>query len=311
VVDALYRGDHTTVIEALKAARPGDRILVRPGLYKEAIIIDKPVEIVGDGELGEVVIEASGKLLLFKASMGRVSNLTLRQIGGSDGYCVDIAQGRLDLEGCDITSQGLSGVAIHDGADPRLRRNRIHDSKQAGVYVYQNGQGTFEDNDIFANVLSGVEIRTGGNPTLRRNRIHDGKAGGVLVGENGLGTLEDNDIFANILAGVEIKRGANPTLRRNRIHDGKSSGIYVWDNGHGTLEDNDIFANANAGVRIMSGGSPTLRHNRISRNGYEAVWINERGGGLFEDNDLRGNERGAWDLDPDCEDQVKRKGNQE
>jgi TIR domain len=32
VVDALHRGDHATLREAIKAARPGDRILVRPGL---------------------------------------------------------------------------------------------------------------------------------------------------------------------------------------------------------------------------------------------------------------------------------------
>src|SRR5262249_38710399 len=155
-------------------------------------------EIVGDGELSEVVIEANGSnAVSFQANIARVANLTLRQTGGGATYCVDIAQGRLDLEGCDITSQGLTCVGIHDGADPRLRRNRIHDGKQAGVMVGTNGQVTLEDNDIFANAFSGVEIKEGGNPTLRRNRIHDGKTGGVYVHTNGQGTLEDNDIFGN------------------------------------------------------------------------------------------------------------------
>lgn len=36
-------------------------------------------------------------------------------------------------------------------ADPTVRRNRIHDGKQAGIFVYENGRGTFEDNDVFAN----------------------------------------------------------------------------------------------------------------------------------------------------------------
>lgn len=51
VVDALHRGDHSSLTDALGAAKPGDRILVRPGLYREGIVIDKPVEIIGDGEL--------------------------------------------------------------------------------------------------------------------------------------------------------------------------------------------------------------------------------------------------------------------
>jgi molecular chaperone DnaK (HSP70) len=77
VVDALCRGDHVTLNDALKVAKPGDRILVRPGLYKEGVVIDKPVEIIGEGDLGEVVIEATGKdVVLFQASIGLIANLT-------------------------------------------------------------------------------------------------------------------------------------------------------------------------------------------------------------------------------------------
>ena len=36
VVDALHRGDFTTISAAIEAAQPGDRIVVRPGLYARA-----------------------------------------------------------------------------------------------------------------------------------------------------------------------------------------------------------------------------------------------------------------------------------
>ncbi|HEY5891736.1 MAG TPA: right-handed parallel beta-helix repeat-containing protein [Chthoniobacterales bacterium] len=267
VVDALHRGDHTTLTEAIKAAKAGDRILIRPGLYKEGVVIDKPVEIVGDGEPGEVVIEASGNdVVLFQATMGRITNLTLRQAGEGDWSCVDIAQGRLDLEECDITSQSLSCVAIQGGADPRLRRNRIHDGKGVGVFVYENGQGTLEDNDIFANALMGVGIATGGNPTLRRNRIHDGKDVGVLVYENGQGTLEDNDIFANANSGVQIKTGGNPTLRRNRISKNGYKAVLVYEGGAGVLEDNDLRGNEGGALDIATDckGKVTRARNQES-----------------------------------------------
>jgi parallel beta-helix repeat protein len=311
VVDALHRGDYSTITQALAAAEPGARLLVRPGLYREGIVIDKPVEILGDGEVSDIVIEASGeRTVQFQAAMGRIANLTLRQAGGK-AYCVGIAQGRLDLEDCDITSRGLSCVAIHGGADPRLRRNRIHDGKEVGILVYENGQGTLEDNEIFANAYAGVEIKTGGNPILRRNRIHDGKETGVHVHKNGQGTLEDNEIFGNTLAGVTIRTGGNPTLRRNRIHDGRQAGVLVAEHGQGTLEDNEIFGNAYAGVEIRAGGNPILRRNRISENRDQAVRVHHAGAGTFNDNDLRGNTKGAWSISPDSEAGVKRKNDLE
>jgi parallel beta-helix repeat protein len=311
VIDPWHRGDYTTISEAIAEADPGDRIILRPGFYQEGLVIDKPLEIIGDGEAGEIVIQVADKnVILFKTNMGRVANLTLRQMGGGDWYAVDIMQGRLELEGCDITSQSLACVAIRGGADPRLRRNRIHDGKQSGVYINNGGQGTLEDNDIFGNAYSGVEVETGGNPTLRRNLIHDNK-GGVYVRDSGQGTLEDNDIFGNAYSGVEIKTGGNTTLRRNRIHDGKQCGVYINNGGQGTLEDNDIFGNAYSGVQIRKEGNPTLRGNRINKNRGYAIWISEGGGGVFEGNDLRSNVNGAWLIAYESKPNVKRVNNQE
>ena len=72
-------------------------------------------------------------MVVFRANISRIANLTLRQAGGEGTwYGVDIGQGRLELEGCDITSHSGACVAIHGGADPRLRRNTIHDGKQCG-----------------------------------------------------------------------------------------------------------------------------------------------------------------------------------
>ncbi len=313
VVDAYQRGDFATVGEAVKAAKPGDRILVRPGLYEEGLVVDKPLEILGDGPVADIEIRArDADAVLFRAGIGRIANLTLRQAGGEGiSYGVDITQGRLDLEGCDISSQNGACVSIHDGADPRLRRNQIHNGKRSGVLVYDEGRGTLEDNDITGNAFAGVEIRAGGDPTLRRNQIHDGKKGGVFVQDAGRGTLEDNDITGNAFAGVEIKTGGDPTLRRNQIHDGKQGGVFVHEGGRGTLEDNDITRNARAGAKITTGGDPTLRRNQIHRNKFEAVWICEGGRGTLEDNDLTDNVRGAWDIAKDCQDNVSRARNKE
>jgi F-box protein 11 len=263
VVDQLHRGDYTTITEAIEKANPGDRIIVRPGLYKEGIVIDKPLEIIGEGAPGDVILETAGKdVILFQTTMSRVSNLTLRQTGGGKYFCVDITQGRLELEGCDITSQSLACVAIHNGADPRLRRNNIHDGKQSGVIVFDNGQGTLEDNEIFSNTFIGVAIKTGGNPTLRRNRIHDNKASGVYIYENGQGTLEDNTIFGNGKAGVSVSENGNPLVRHNKMNKNAYWGIWIYEKGGGTFEDNDLRDNVMGAWKISEDSEAKVKRAR-------------------------------------------------
>ena len=312
VVDSFHRGDFTTITDAIKAVEPGTRILVRPGQYRESLVIDKPLEIIGDGESGDVVIQAADMhVIRFQTTMGRLVNLTLRQIGGKEAYCVDIGQGRLEIEDCDITSQNLACVGIHGGADPRLRRNRIHDSKGgSGVHLYEKAEGTLEDNDIFGNALSGVAISDGAIPTLRRNRIHDGQVG-VMVRDAGQGTIEDNDIFDNSLSGVEIKKTGNPALRRNRIYNNRQSGMYVHDGGQGTLEDTDLFNNGYSGIESRSGGKPTVRNNRINRNAYYGFRVYENGGGTFENNDLTENTKGTSFITDDSQGNVRLINNKE
>lgn len=243
VVDAWHRGDFTTISAAIAAAKPGDRILVRPGLYQEGLVIKKPIEIIGDGPVEEIEVQAAGKdVLFFRAAMGRVANLSLRQIDTDEWLGVDIGQGRLILEGCDISSRGLFCVYIHGGADPSLRGNLIHDGKGIGINIDRDGRGTLENNEIFGNV-SEVVIENGGDPSLRRNRIHNGKDTGVLVYAGGRGTLEDNEISDNASAGVVIAKEGNPTLLRNRITRNNEQAIKVFDGGRGTFKANDLRGN--------------------------------------------------------------------
>lgn len=292
VVDKNQTGSYSSINEAIMAASPGDRIIVHPGIYEEGLIINKPIEVVGEGDIGSIVVRATNKSALISITpKGLISNLSLQQAGGN-WFCVDISYGSIEINRCDITNQGSSCVGIHHGANPLLKCNRIHNSAQGGIFVFDNGEGILEENDIFENAFSGVEIKNFSKPVLRLNRIHDGKQGGVLVHDNGLGLFENNDIFDNI-SGVEIRSGGNPILNRNQIYNNKEGGVIVHDNGLGILEDNNIFGNGYDGVGIRSKGNPILRHNRIYDGLQGGVFILDEGLGVLENNDIFGNSSDA------------------
>ncbi|KAF2393282.1 right-handed parallel beta-helix repeat-containing protein [Pseudomonas frederiksbergensis] len=318
IVDALHRGHFTTISEALKVAKAGDQILVRPGTYQEAIVIDKPLEIIGDGPIGEVVIESKNATTVrFHSTMGRLSNLVLRQMGSEKYFCIDISQGRLDVDGCDITSKKLSGVSVRSGASPQFRRNRIHSCGQSGVLIREGSSGTFEDNEIFGNFFSNVFVKAGANPTFRRNRIFESKQSGIYIFEQGYGLFEDNEVFGNGTVAVIIKDDGGPVIRRNRLYESKKHGVLVSACGLGSIEDNEIFGNGRAGVLVEGDSAPQLRRNDIHTNAYAGVLVGEGskpvcyrnkihdnkqggvycyegGGGLFEENEIFSNKNNGF-----------------
>jgi parallel beta-helix repeat protein len=255
VVDANGHGDFTTLKAAIRAAEPGDRISVRPGRYEERLVVEEPLEIFGDGPLSNIEIRAHGThVLVFEARQGRVSNLTLRQVGGNDCHGVEIRRGQLQLDGCDINSQSAACVAILDGAESLLRKNKIHDGKKSGVLIRDGGQGTLEDNDITGNATSGVIVSVGANAILRGNKIRSNKESGVFVYDHASATLLDNDIASNALMGVSVTTGGSVIVRGNRINGNGSEAVRVRKGGRAVVEDNDLTGN-NWGAWNISLGS--------------------------------------------------------
>ena len=268
------------------ASAAGDRILIKPGEYDESLTIDKDLQIHGDGQVEEIIMQsADAQVISLLAGRGQISNLTIRQTASQDTNpeadkipaAVQIKGGQPVIQNCDISSDSGCGITIQGNADPAVRACRIHDNKQHGVYVAEQGRGTFEDNDISANTWSGVIVTSGGDPAVRACRIHDNKQHGVYVAEQGRGTFEDNDISANTWSGVIVTSGGDPAVRACRIHDNKQHGVYVCGAGAGHVRrQRHLRQHLLRRRREIRRGSrrPRLPHPR-----QQAAWRLRRGAG--------------------------------
>jgi parallel beta-helix repeat protein len=288
-------GHCTTIKEAITNAKPGTRILVRPGLYHEGLVIDRSLEIIGDGAADEIFIESTDSpCISMQTDYAVIRGLTLRGRAGLEDkefVTVDIPQSRLVLEDCNISSDSLACIAIHGAkANPIIWRCQIHDGRSSGILVYDRGQGIVEDCDIFSNADAGIQISQLGNPIIRHCKIHHGERDGLCVTEKGAGVIEGCEIFANGRAGISIQRGGNVFVRLCHIHDQLNGyGVYVYDRGEGTVEACNIFGNAKAGIGITQKGNPFIRRCRIHHEKQRGIFIFENGEGTIERCSIIGN----------------------
>ena len=294
-------GSFHTINAALACAKPYDLILVRPGVYKERLRLDKHIELVGDGPAGSVVlvgvdgptIEAPSRIV------SRVANLHIKQrpggsAGAMSGAVLIKSGGVLVVEECVISSQTGHCIVIQ-GQDScgYVLHNEINNGKGVGVLICDHGKGMIEDNDISCNGRAGVAILSGADPHVCANKIHEGMDSGVLVSERGRGRIEDNDIFANRRAGVAILKEGAPLVKHNRIHDGRDSGVLVCENGQGCVTGNDIFANHMAGVAIGRGGASRVTGNTIRDGHGGSLCLSLHSKGLISANVIHQDPRAA------------------
>ncbi|WP_460193544.1 right-handed parallel beta-helix repeat-containing protein [Thermosynechococcus sp. FA-CM-4201] len=278
--------DYRSIHEALASVSAGSTIIVKPGQYHESLVLNKPVEIIGDGAVEEIILVAENRAcILMQTTNARVANLTLRTTSDGEKACVDIQKGRLVLEDCDIQSNSSVGVIIkNSGTNPVIRRCHIHESKSAGIFINAGASGVIEDCKIWGNAGAGVEIRdTNSNPIIRRCQIYDNQDNGILIWLDASGVIEDCKIWGNVGKGVDISFAVgNPTIRRCEIHDNQDDGICIDDEGFMiiddegfmtedcvlfssvVIEDCKIFGNRLEGIRVNSENcKPIIRRCQI------------------------------------------------
>lgn len=281
IVAKLGTADYRNIKDAITNAQPGTRILVRPGFYRESILINKCVEIIGDGQRDDIIIESKfTPCISIAAEKAIVRNITLRHYSWSQlqkadfigrliaefllkPYAIAILQGQLIMENCNINSTGIASIYIRSATT---------------------------------------------NPQIRHCQINPGSKYGILVTHKGKGTIEDCDIFGHY-RGVEILKGSNPTLRRCKIREMKHDGIFISPHSFATIEDSNIFTNGGTGVRIKNHGNATIIRCNINRNQEYGIYVESNGAGPIEQCNLTGNSGDAWYIPPKCS--IRRSGNRE
>ncbi len=296
VVSANGGGDFKTIGEALRKTAPDSRLLIREGFYSESILLDKPIEIIGDGAVENIIVEsANSSCVSMQTDEAIVRGLTLQGSGKQSGksfFAVDIPRGELVLENCDVSSDSLSCIAIHGAsANPLIKNCRIHDGADSGFYIFDNARGRIEECDVYHNANDNVAITQGANPAIKNCRIFEGAGGGIVVWQNGAaGVIEDCEILAHELANVGVSEYANPIFRRCKIFGGRDAGVFVRQNGYGTFEDCDIYRNAKAEVVASQNKNSVFRGCKIHDGASSGVLLQNQGRALLESCDIYDND---------------------
>lgn len=289
------KGKYKSISSALLEADAGQTILIKPGTYRETLTLTKSVELIGDGERSEIIIETDSNdcvIMNTTAVTPTISNLTIRNTNTKgEFFAVNISQGQLTIKDCDITSSSLSCIGIHGtSANGIITNCIIRNGKENGFIIYNNAQATVENCEIFSHIYGGLEIKTNANVTVKDCKIHSSKSTGLYVHDKGKATIENCDIYGHAYPQIAVEVEGDVTVRNCKIHDGSENAIHVTDNSQGRVEDSEIYNMGFPGLASQKGGNLVALRCKIYNNKQNGVFFLNEGQGTIEGCDITENE---------------------
>lgn len=247
--------DFPLIAPAIRAAADGDTIVVRGGVYREDLVIDRKVILMGEAS-PLLIGTGAGTVIEIRASGSEVRGLVIE---GS---------------GTGLTNQMDAAVHVM-GRGNRVIGNVMRRVFYGVVIIGVSG------NEVADNDIQGLEDLPFGQ---RGDGVYLYRAPDNRIVRNRIGGMRDGIYFQYAPRGV----AEGNLVERSRY------GLHDMFSDEARIEGN-TFRDSSVGANVMNSAGVTLRGNRIERNrGISAVGLSLKqcDGSLFEDNRIVGNVRG-------------------
>ncbi|MGW6281458.1 right-handed parallel beta-helix repeat-containing protein [Kribbella sp. NPDC055071] len=306
------RGTFRRISEALRAAAPGDVIVVSPGEYVEQLRLDRSVIVMAEQGQGSVTLtgvpgeptvvaeglECSLRGLAIRTSGEDSGNTPAIGVAPGAGLLLDdcvVSGGRIHARGNEGTEQGsdLTGYGV---TTLMLNRSRVEKGRLAAVHL--SGRVRAKADDTVIESIDGIGVVLSGTAFLEASRLRLTGVSGYGFRLRGSSRLDATDgvIRQTGMAGVLLEDGSTAGLIDVRIDESGGPGVHAAGTARGELMDCRVRnarasglvvqdqaelvaagctvadAGANA-LLVTDSATATLTDSRLDRPSYSAVHL--------------------------------------
>ena len=312
--------------QAIDNATDRDTIFVYSGRYKENIVIDKSITLVGEDK-NTTIIDGGGRNSVIYISTNEVSisSFTLRNSGLNQGNAGIRIQGSwsCNIENNIICNNNHYGIWLENSSDSKIIDNIISYNRVTGINIWYSNNCSIIGNNISDNSLAGLSIYESNSNNVINNVIRYNEIGIWLDSSNNCriinNAMMNNDIYIN---GDSLDNWNTHTIELNMVN-GKP--IYYWKNMiHGELSEdageiilanctyvtignqhlrdttvgieigfsskcrtvNSIITDNVFGISIWYSDNCSIKDNTILTNNIDGIFLYYSSSCILEDNDI-------------------------
>lgn len=315
VVDV--HGAVPTITAALASARPGDRIVVHAGTYREPTLLVRTPLITIEGE-GWPVLDGQGEraVLIVAADDVTVRGLVITGTGVSNledragirvrnatGCVIDHNRLRDNLFGiylerasnCTITgndisahglSQTMSGNGIHLWYSPGARVEGNHVVGQRdGIYFEFSQHGVTRQNVSEGSQRYGLHFMFSDSCRYERNTFRDNTSGVAVMYSRGIVIARNRfeRSMGSAAYGLLLKEILGGEITDN-VFTENSTGLYLEGSAHLVVRDNDFLQNGWAAKVMADAEDNHFTGNRFAGNAFDVTTNSRSASSTFDRN---------------------------
>ncbi|RYZ27307.1 MAG: hypothetical protein EOO10_13135 [Chitinophagaceae bacterium] len=233
---------------AVDAADPNSVIRIMPGIYSEAVVVDKPgMELIGsDG----VVIQNPGNQNNGITVRSNGDGFVLKNVTVKDFLRNGVFMIRADnfllshVTAINDGEYGLYPIFCNNGKMEHCEATKHNDS---GIYIGQSNDVEVSFNKTYGNV-NGLEIENCTRVTVTKNHTYNNVAGILVV----------------LLPNLQTKTGSDIIISDNQVNDNNLANF-------AEVGQFESFVPSGTGILIVGSDRTTVENNKVRNNNFVGI----------------------------------------
>jgi parallel beta-helix repeat protein len=263
-------GNNNSIQNAIDNASSGDIIYIWADTFYENLVINKSVELVGNGTSKTIIDgQGLGSVIKIFADNVTIRNFTLLNSGNAFSGIEIYGSITNSVAGCRIMDNELNnngyGISLWNSDNNYLEGNKVVTNTYGGIQLKNSVNNYLNTNTIKKN-HNGIYLDSSDENIIKKNNIISNENQGLFLSFSYDNKILNNEIILNNM-GIELLSSLNNNITDNLIKENRNKGISLEASSNNNIINNTIRSNGDVGISLQL---------EDSTNSYN--WLNVKSG---------------------------------
>jgi parallel beta-helix repeat protein len=281
-----------SIQSAIDNAKDGDTIFVHKGTYREQIIIDKSIHLIGE-EKNSTIIDGKGEndAVIINADEILLSSFTIQNSKiRYNHYAISMRSNNsmiMDI----LIKNNYNGINLLRSSQTTITKTEFHSNEGSAIDIYQSSNIIISSNLIHENDYA-MRFSESSNNMVINNKIYHQNMNDISLSHASNNSIISNILRDNILGGINVYHSTGNLFSRNIIENSEE-GIRLHNCSQTLINDNHVIDCQREGISLSSSAENTINGNLLHENtGCGILLIYESKNNTIIDNTISNNRKG-------------------